>query len=91
MKGPQSFVEASVPVQVPLRLLADLPEGPGPFPVLLGLHGYAMRAKPFLGLMRQLAPEGFLLVSMQGLHSAECWQVPLAGGLLAVWKCAKLF
>ncbi len=70
MKGPQSFVEASVPVQVPLRLLADLPEGPGPFPVLLGLHGYAMRAKPFLGLMRQLAPEGFLLVSMQGLHSA---------------------
>jgi dienelactone hydrolase len=66
----QSFTEDSVPVRVPLRLFADVPEGPGPFPVLLGLHGYAMRAKPFLGLMRQFAPEGFLLVSMQGPHSA---------------------
>ena len=70
MTPPQSYLEDSVPVQVPLRLLADVPEGPGPFPVLLGLHGYAMRAKPFLGLMRQFAPEGFLLVALQGLHSA---------------------
>ena len=70
MSRPQRFVEDSVPVRVPLRLFADVPAGSGPFPVLLGLHGYAMRAKPFLGLMRQFAPEGFLLVSMQGPHSA---------------------
>ena len=70
MPRPQSYVEDAVPVQVPLRILAEVPEGPGPFPILLGLHGYAMRAKPFLGLMRQFAPEGFLLVALQGPHSA---------------------
>ena len=70
VRAVSAIIEDSVPVSVRMHLLAHVPEGPGPFPVLLGLHGYAMRAKPFLGLMRQFAPEGFLLVSMQGPHSA---------------------
>jgi predicted esterase len=70
VRAVSTIIEDSVPVSVRMRLLANVPEGPGPFPVLLGLHGYAMRAKPLLGLMRQFAPEGFLLVSMQGPHSA---------------------
>jgi len=53
-----------------MRLHAVVPPGPGPHPLLLGLHGYAMRAMPFLGLMRRFAPERFLLVSLQGPHSA---------------------
>jgi predicted esterase len=67
---PPPYLEDVAAVSVPMRLFAIVPEGPGPFAVLLGLHGYAMRAKPFLGLMRQFAPEGFLLVSIQGPHSA---------------------
>lgn len=63
-------VEAFLSVEVPLRLLARRPEGgPGPAPVLLGMHGYGMDAESFLAVLLKAAPPSFLVVSLQGPHS----------------------
>ncbi|MDL2717055.1 MAG: hypothetical protein PT977_04820 [Acidobacteriota bacterium] len=63
-------VEAFLSVAVPLRLLARRPEGgPGPAPVLLGMHGYGMDAESFLAVLLKTAPASFLVLSLQGPHS----------------------
>jgi predicted esterase len=60
-----------VSIPVPLRLFAARPAkvGTGKAPVLLALHGYAMRALPMLGLAKRFAPDPFLIVSIQGPQS----------------------
>jgi predicted esterase len=66
-----SEVEAFLTVEVPLRLLARKPEGgAGPSPVLLGMHGYGMDAEALLAVLVKVAPPSFLVVSLQGPHSA---------------------
>lgn len=62
-------VEAFLSVEVPLRLLARRPEGSGPAPVLLGMHGYGMDAESFLAVLAKAAPPSFLILSVQGPHS----------------------
>lgn len=64
-----SEVEAFLSVEVPLRLLARRPEGPGPAPFLIGMHGYGMDAESLLGILWKVAPPTFLVVSLQGPHS----------------------
>jgi predicted esterase len=63
-------VEAFLSVEVPLRVLVRRPqEGPGPAPVLLGMHGYGMDAESFLAVLLKAAPGSFLVLSHQGPHS----------------------
>lgn len=66
-----SEIEAFLTVEVPLRLLARRPEAvSGPSPVLLGMHGYGMDAESLLAVLAKAAPPSFLVVSLQGPHSA---------------------
>ena len=51
------------------RYLVDAPEGTGPFPILLGFHGYAESADTLLVQLRRIDPRHqWLRVSVQGLH-----------------------
>lgn len=62
--------EAVLSVPVPLRLLFRPPAGSGrSSPVLIGMHGYAMDAASLFPLLCRMAPEEFLVVSLQGPHS----------------------
>lgn len=63
--------EVVLSVPVPLRLLfRPAPETPRPAPVLIGMHGYAMDASSLFPLLCRMAPEEFLVVSLQGPLSA---------------------
>jgi predicted esterase len=64
-----SELEAFLTVEVPLRLLARMPEGSAPAPVVLGMHGYGMDAESLLAVLAKVAPPAFLVVSLQGPHS----------------------
>lgn len=51
------------------RVLIDCPDGAGPFPVLMGFHGYAESAAVHLPQLARLDPaHQWLRVSVQGLH-----------------------
>lgn len=51
------------------RYLVDVPAGDGPWPVLLGFHGYAETAAVHLAQLARLDPaHAWLRVSVQGLH-----------------------
>lgn len=51
------------------RYLVDPPAGAGPWPVLIGCHGYGERAGAMLALLARLDPgHAWLRVSVQGLH-----------------------
>jgi predicted esterase len=51
------------------RFLTDRPEGVGPFPVLMGFHGYGESAAVHLPCLARLDPNhAWLRVSVQGLH-----------------------
>lgn len=51
------------------RYLVEAPAGAGPWPVLLGFHGYAETAGVQLAHLTRLDPAGaWLRVSVQGLH-----------------------
>lgn len=51
------------------RYLTDRPEGSGPFPVLMGFHGYGESAAMHLPCLTRLDPDhAWLRVSVQGLH-----------------------
>jgi predicted esterase len=51
------------------RYLVDPPAGDGPFPLLVGFHGYAERAEHMLDAMRRIRGERrWLLVSVQALN-----------------------
>jgi predicted esterase len=68
--GPK-FVEATVSVRVPLRLLAaGAKDGPGSAPVLIGMHGYGLDADSLLPVLLRVAPPGFLVVSLEGPETA---------------------
>jgi predicted esterase len=62
--------ETVLSVEVPLRLLVRRPAGPRPHPILLGMHGYGMDAESLLAVLVKAAPDAFLVVSLQGPHSA---------------------
>jgi len=51
------------------RCLLDAPEGRGPFPLLLGFHGYGQTAEDMLAMMRGIpGADGWLLCAVQALH-----------------------
>lgn len=51
------------------RYLVDAPEGPGPWPVLMGFHGYAESAATHLEVLARLDPgHEWLRVSVLALH-----------------------
>jgi predicted esterase len=51
------------------RYLVDAPRGAGPFPLLLGFHGYAESADTLLAHLIRIDPRHqWLRVSVQGLH-----------------------
>jgi predicted esterase len=51
------------------RYLVDAPSGRGPFPVLLGFHGYGEAADAQLAQLARIDPQHqWLRVSVQGLH-----------------------
>jgi len=59
----------TVPTGTHGRYLVDAPEGAGPWPVLMGFHGYAEAAADHLDALARLDPaHAWLRVSVQGLH-----------------------
>ncbi len=51
------------------RYLVDRPHADGPFPVLVGFHGYKENAETMLDALRQIrGTRGWLLVSVQALN-----------------------
>ncbi|MGZ5428051.1 MAG: alpha/beta hydrolase, partial [Thermoanaerobaculia bacterium] len=64
-------IEATLSVRVPLRLLAaGATEGPGPAPILIGMHGYGQDADSLLPVLLHVAPPGSLVLSLEGPESA---------------------
>lgn len=57
-------------IAVPLHLFPKLPESPGPFPLLVGLHGYGMHAATLFPLLARMTPEGWGVVAVEGPQSA---------------------
>jgi predicted esterase len=66
----ESVLSDTLSLEVPLHLTARVPAGVRPIPVLIGLHGYAMSGEEMMVFLPRLAPEGFLLVSLEGPQSA---------------------
>ena len=59
----------SIAAQVHGRYLVERPEGDGPFPVLVGFHGYAERAEHMLEVLQRIRGDRrWLLVSVQALN-----------------------
>jgi predicted esterase len=59
----------TVPTGTHGRYLVDAPAGAGPWPVLMGFHGYAETAAIHLEALARLDPaHAWLRVSVQGLH-----------------------
>ena len=59
----------SIAAQVHGRYLVDRPDGDGPFPLIVGFHGYAERAEHMLEAMQRLRGDrAWLLVSVQALN-----------------------
>src|ERR1019366_8368833 len=57
-------LETTLSVGVPLRLLAaGATEGPGPAPILIGMHGYGQDAESLLPILH-VAPPGSLVLSL---------------------------
>lgn len=64
------LLSEALSIAVPLHVTARRPRGvPRPFPILVGLHGYAMTGDEMMEFLPRLAPEGWLLVSVEGPHS----------------------
>jgi predicted esterase len=63
-------MEASLSIPVPLRVLSSkAPLSERPWPVLIALHGYAQSADMLLPMAERMAPEGFLVVAVEGPFS----------------------
>ena len=62
-------VERSIAASLHGRYLVDVPDGPGPFPLLVGFHGYAEDAATQLERIRA-APSAnrWLIAAVMGLH-----------------------
>jgi len=63
----QLTVERSLRAEIKLYYDLFLPEKQ-PAPLLLALHGYGANKRQMMREARQMAPEGFALVSLQGFH-----------------------
>jgi predicted esterase len=64
------LLSEALSIAVPLHVTARRPRGaPKPFPILVGLHGYAMNGDEMMEFLPRLAPDGWLLVSVEGPHS----------------------
>ena len=64
------MIERTIAASVHGRYLIAPPAAPGPAPLLVGLHGYAETAEIQLDRLRMIsAPEQWLIVSVQGLHT----------------------
>ena len=64
-------LETTLSVRVPLRLLAaGATGGPGPAPILIGMHGYGQDAESLLPILLHVAPPGSLVLSLEGPESA---------------------
>jgi predicted esterase len=51
------------------RYLVQVPGGPGPWPLIVGFHGYAQNAERHMWSLRQIpGHERWLLVAVQALH-----------------------
>jgi predicted esterase len=58
-----------IPAGVHGRYLVDVPEGPGPHPLLVGFHGYKESAEGHLDELRRVpGVSRFVLVAVQSLH-----------------------
>jgi predicted esterase len=58
-----------IPAGVHGRYLVDVPEGPGPHPLLVGFHGYKESAEGHLDQLRRVpGASRFVLVAVQSLH-----------------------
>lgn len=62
-------VSATISLPLPFHLVGERPDGDGPFPVAVAIHGFAMDGATMLALAQRLVPEGALLVAPQGPHS----------------------
>jgi predicted esterase len=63
-------MEASLSISVPLRVLSSsAPVTEPPWPVLVALHGYAQSADMLLPKASLMAPDGFLVVAVEGPFS----------------------
>ncbi len=59
----------SIATRIHGRYLVDRPDGPGPFPVLVGFHGYAERAEHMMDALQRIRGDrAWLLVSVQALN-----------------------
>jgi predicted esterase len=64
------------------RSILSVPDGDGPFPLMVGFHGYAESAEDQMKRMRALpGSERLILLSVQGLH----WFYNRAGQVVAGW------
>jgi predicted esterase len=73
----------TVPVTQHGRFLLARPDGAGPFPVLVGFHGYAENAETMNEVLGRLpGAEHWLRVSVQGLHR---FYHPKRGDVIASW------
>jgi predicted esterase len=62
-------IERSVPAATRGRYLVEAPSAPGPWPMLVGFHGYAESADVELERLRSIpGADSWLRVSIQGLH-----------------------
>lgn len=68
-RRPEPPARATTSIAVPLQLFPRLPEA-GPFPLLVGLHGYGMHAATLFPLLSRMAPEGWGVVAVEGPQSA---------------------
>lgn len=67
--APTATLSVSIPLHLFVREAVASTEPAGK-PVVIGLHGYAMDAPSLLEVLRQVVPEHFLLISMQGPMTA---------------------
>lgn len=76
---PERLLSATLAISVPLHLTARPPleAGDGRPPILIGLHGYAMKGEEMMAFLERLAPPDHLVVSLEGPHSTL---IPAADG-----------
>lgn len=63
------MITRTIPAQTHGRYLIDVPAGPGPFPLLIGFHGYGEGAGAMMGeLLRIRGERPWLAASVQALN-----------------------
>jgi dienelactone hydrolase len=79
---PRETIFATIPVRTHGRYIIDTPDGDGPFPLLVGFHGYAENAERNLEQLRRIASiDGWTLAAVQALH----WFYTSRNDVVASW------